>query len=264
LVEDGETNRELIKLVLSEAGATVVCAENGKLGLEAATCESFDLILMDIQMPVMDGYTATRQLRDQGCITPIIALTAHAMRGDQQKCFEAGCTDHLSKPVDIDLLLRTVADALRHACNDIGNVAGMLTESRRDDEAEDGMASFQAASDDVEHPDHFSPVRQAEPTAVITSNLPTNRPEYRRIVENFVNKLHDKLGAMQTAYDAADFEELAELAHWLKGAGGTIGFDCFTEPAGNLEQLAKRRQPERIGDSIQELNELADRIAVPT
>jgi HPt (histidine-containing phosphotransfer) domain-containing protein len=102
------------------------------------------------------------------------------------------------------------------------------------------------------------------PAGAITSSLPTDRPEFRRIVDNFVDKLHDKLGAMQIAFDATNLDELVELAHWLKGAGGTIGFECFTEPAGNLEQLAKRRQPEQIGNTIRKLNELADRIVVPT
>jgi signal transduction histidine kinase/CheY-like chemotaxis protein/CHASE3 domain sensor protein/HPt (histidine-containing phosphotransfer) domain-containing protein len=250
LIEDGETNRELIQLVLSEAGASVVCAENGQLGLEAAAHESFDLILMDVQMPVMDGYTATRRLREQGCTTPIIALTAHAMRGDQQKCREAGCTGYLSKPVDIDLLLRTVGEAIGHTCPDVEPTADTPLDV--------------IENEVLEHQEHQIPVQQTGPADVITSNLPTDRPEYRRIVENFVDKLQDKLGAMQVAFDAADLDELAELAHWLKGAGGTIGFDCFTEPARNLEQLAKRRQPEQIGDSIRVLNNLAGRIAVPT
>jgi len=262
LVEDGETNRELIKLVLSEAGASVVCAENGQLGLEAVTRESFELILMDVQMPVMDGYTATQRLREQGCITPIIALTAHAMRGDEQKCLEAGCTGYLTKPVDIDLLLRTVAEALGHTRPDAGMVADTPVEVAENDLLKNGAAGYQANSCELKHRDHQVTVEQTAPTEVITSNLPTDRPEYRRIVENFVDKLHDKLGAMQAAFDAADLDELAELAHWLKGAGGTIGFDCFTEPARHLEQLAKRQQPEQIGDSIRELNKLADRITV--
>lgn len=262
LVEDGETNRELIKLVLSEAGASVVCAENGQLGLEAATRESFELILMDVQMPVMDGYTATRRLREQGCITPIIALTAHAMRGDELKCLEAGCTGYLTKPVDIDLLLRTVAEALGHTRRDTSVAADKTIVATDNEVFENGETTDQANSGEMKHRDHQVPVRPTGPTDMITSNLPTDRPEYRRIVESFVDKLHDKLGAMQAAFDAADLDELAELAHWLKGAGGTIGFDCFNEPARHLEQLAKRHEPEQIGDSIRELNKLADRIAV--
>jgi len=262
LVEDGETNRQLIKLVLSEAGASVVCAENGQLGLEAATRGGFDLILMDVQMPVMDGYTATRRLREQGSTAPIIALTAHAMRGDERKCLEAGCTGYLSKPVDIDLLLRTVAEALADTRSSSVQAAGTPTEATENEKPETEMAAYQGTTCEVEHRDHPVPVRQVKPTDRITSTLPTDRPEYRRIVENFVDKLHVKLGAMQAAFETSDLDELAELAHWLKGAGGTIGFDCFTEPARNLEQGAKQHKTEQVREGLRALRELAGRIAV--
>ena len=114
LCEDGETNRDLIGLVLTEAGANVTFAENGQVGVDAvrAAAISFDVILMDMQMPVLDGYSATQTLRGNGWDKPIIALTAHAMRGDEAKCRNAGCSGYLTKPIEIDKLLRTVAEAL--------------------------------------------------------------------------------------------------------------------------------------------------------
>ena len=112
LVEDGETNRDLLSLVLTEAGATVVCANDGREGVSAALREPFDLVLMDMQMPVMDGYSATRTLRAGGFQPPIIALTAHAMRSDHAKCLAAGCSGYLSKPVHFETLLATVRAAV--------------------------------------------------------------------------------------------------------------------------------------------------------
>ncbi|MCA9269653.1 MAG: response regulator, partial [Planctomycetales bacterium] len=94
LVEDGVINRKLIVAVLGEAGAEVATAENGLLGVARALKEDFDLILMDMQMPLMDGYTATSRLREQGLTLPIIALTAHAMKQDEQKCKAAGCSGY--------------------------------------------------------------------------------------------------------------------------------------------------------------------------
>jgi len=108
LVEDGDTNRKLIKLLLEKAGAQVATAENGEVGCQIALRQPFDVILMDMQMPVLDGYSASRRLRDAGLILPIIALTAHAMAGDREKCLEAGCSDYLMKPIDADRMIDVI------------------------------------------------------------------------------------------------------------------------------------------------------------
>ncbi|MBI3865941.1 MAG: response regulator, partial [Planctomycetia bacterium] len=235
LVEDGQTNRELISLVLTEAGADVDCAENGKVGVEKAGRDAFDLILMDMQMPVMDGYTATRTLRSQGCTVPIVALTAHAMRGDREKCLAAGCSGYLSKPVQIDRMI----DAIREAVG--------------------GSPEFKRPAGDVSRPNG---VPLAAPAAgPIVSTLPIQLPKFRRIVDEFAGKLDERLCEMEAAREAGNWDELARLAHWLKGAGGTVGFDCLTEPAQRLELSAKQRSPEVAARSLAELRELADRIA---
>ncbi len=111
IVEDNPVNQKLFSALLSKAGAEIRLASNGQEAIDQARHEHFDVILMDMQMPVMDGYEATRELRRGGYEKPIIALTAHALREDRDKCLQAGCDDYLTKPVNRQVVLETI---LRH------------------------------------------------------------------------------------------------------------------------------------------------------
>lgn len=109
LVEDGQDNRFLISHFLRTSGADVESALNGLEGAEMAQNSNYDLILMDIQMPILDGYQATQRLRDEGLETPIVALTAHAMKGEKERCYQVGCNGYLSKPIDAKTLVEVVS-----------------------------------------------------------------------------------------------------------------------------------------------------------
>ncbi|MCF7955284.1 MAG: PAS domain S-box protein [Phycisphaerae bacterium] len=108
VAEDDKGCQVLIGKLLKKLGFDIVFADNGKEVVEKILQESFDLILMDIQMPYMTGFEATKVLREKGVRTPIVALTAHAMEGDREKCLEAGCDDYLSKPIETDELRRVL------------------------------------------------------------------------------------------------------------------------------------------------------------
>jgi signal transduction histidine kinase/ActR/RegA family two-component response regulator/HPt (histidine-containing phosphotransfer) domain-containing protein len=231
VVDDGDTNRQLIRLLVERSGARVRTAENGQMALDLVGGARFDVILMDMQMPVMDGYTATITLRERGFTGPIIALTAHAMKGDRRKCEQAGCSGYLSKPVDSEQLLQTLAE-----CKKPGRIAIQS----------DRVGAFHVA-------------REPQP---IRSLLPTDDAELRAIVSEFLDTLDDKLSAMQQAWDQGDCEELARLAHWLKGAAGTVGFGCLTDPATNLEARAKNRDLQEAESVLLSIHELQQRLVV--
>ena len=120
LVEDNETNRRLIASMLLGLEAQLTSAENGLEGVEAFTRETFDVVLMDLQMPVMDGYTATRKIRELEAErrmrpTPVVVVSAHSRPRDIRDCLAAGADVHVAKPVDLARLLATMTRAINSA-----------------------------------------------------------------------------------------------------------------------------------------------------
>ncbi len=112
IVDDNEDNRDVLARRLQRRGFDVTQASGGKLGVTQATSDAPDLILMDMNMPELDGWEATRLIRSQSLSMPIIALTAHAMPGDRERAIEAGCTGYHTKPVELDRLLEAIESLL--------------------------------------------------------------------------------------------------------------------------------------------------------
>jgi CheY-like chemotaxis protein len=235
-VDDGAENRELVALVLEEQGAIVEQAENGHIGYELASKNPYDLILMDIHMPVMDGFTATRLLHQAGVRIPIVALTARVMKGFESEVEAMGCAGYVSKPVDIDRLLECVTGILGIAIHD-SEAAGRV-------ETDSGDVSSVA------------------PAAPIYSRLANNR-RFRPVIHKFGMRLEQELAAMEQALRRGDFRGLQDLAHWLKGAAGTVGFDALTEPATQLEESAAAAQRDATWAAWNAVRLLAERLVIP-
>ena len=241
VVDDGVENRALVRLILEEVGLQIEEAENGRMGMDKALQTSFDAILMDMQMPVMDGRTATARLREQGVQTPIIALTAHAMKGFEQELLAVGCSGYITKPIDIDALIDLLAKWL-------GGTRAIDPPVDQTSARRQGDAPLASATTGEGPP--------------IVSRLAADHHRFQAIIEKFVIRLDEQLEAMEQAVRERDFEALAGLAHWLKGAGGTVGFDAFTEPAQVLEEEAKAQREEPIDDALMTIRQLASRIVV--
>ncbi len=238
VADDGDENRELVTLILEEAGLHVVGVQNGKQAVDKALQEQFDVILMDMQMPVMDGFTATRLLREHGMTLPIIAFTAHAMKGFEKQIAEAGCTGYQTKPLNIDLLLQALAELLGGHRAQLAHSAARRTVT----------ATAESTAD------------KSQDNSPIVSHLSASNPRFQSIIAKFIERLHTQIDAMDQAWKARNFEELANLGHWLKGAGGTVGFDKFTKPAGTLEQAAKAGNESEIEVILLELRQISRRV----
>jgi PAS domain S-box-containing protein len=243
VVDDGESNRELASLLLKRAGGIITAAENGREALDLASRNRYDVILMDMQMPVLDGFSATRELRRRSYDGPIIALTANVMQEDEQMCREAGCDAFLAKPISSALLLKTVALFVAH------EIFGTETESA---DTESGSLLSQESV----LPDRAEVQAESE----ILPSLPMDDPDYRMIAEMFVGRLRTRVPEMKTAASINDLPVLADLAHWLKGAGGTAGFDVFTGPAMTLQRAARNGQLEDIQAALTEIQSICERI----
>ena len=233
VVDDGAENRMLLELVLGEAGLSVETANDGLKALEKTQQNTYDLILMDVQMPEMDGYTAVGKMREQNITVPIIALTAHAMRGIEDKCRDAGYSGYLPKPINIDDLLLQISRDLG-----VGTTRNVIENS-----------DIPVVRDVIE------PVTRQ----VITSSLAGNE-KIRPLIHRFVETLALKLDQLESAAGNNDMAEVAAIGHWLKGSAGSVGFDTFTEPAIALEQKA-HEAPAEVNEAIAALREMQSLIS---
>ncbi|MGV3486591.1 MAG: ATP-binding protein [Planctomycetaceae bacterium] len=231
IVDDGETNRKLLKLLLSRTGADVETAENGRVGVDLAVSGEFDVILMDMQMPILDGYSATRELRELGFSIPIIAVTAHALSGDQDRCLAAGCNVYLTKPVERNALL------------------GCLDQVRQ---AKLALPPCDQANDPP------SP----GPLDPLTSELDLRDPEFRDIVDDFTSRITGMLDELAEDLANADWPSLRVRAHTLKGTAGMVGFPSLAQAAAGVERAAKGEDAEHLLNQFESLKQLTQRVSL--
>ena len=223
LVEDNELNREVAIGLLEDAPVSVSTADNGEEAIRLLGEGAYDLVLMDMQMPVMDGLTATRQLRKDPKFTdlPIVAMTANAMAGDREKCLEAGMNDHLAKPIDPDKLF----EALLRWIQARSESSGAVTIA----EAPKPKAAAEVAPLDI----------AGINTQTALKRTGGNRQRYESLLQRFAASQTGAVREIRAAIAAKDIETAQRTAHSLKGAAANLGANDLSTAFATVEIAIK-------------------------
>jgi polar amino acid transport system substrate-binding protein len=221
LVEDNEINQQIAVELLEMAGLIVTVANNGKIAIDILEGKSFAAVLMDIQMPVMDGYTATRQLRkdEKYASLPIIAMTANAMTGDREKCIDAGMNDHLSKPINPQEVYKTLAQWIEPTGNDASQLLLNQIETQTDD----------------------LPVLPGFDVDSALLRMGGKSSTYRKALKKVATAEADTVERIRQAVNEEDYHSAELIAHTLKGVAGNIGADFVVPSAEKLERMLNQR-----------------------
>lgn len=213
LVEDNEMNQELTVSLLNSVGLATMVAKNGKIALELLKKDAFDLVLMDIQMPVMNGIDATAEIRKRPDEyfkkVPIIAMSARAFQKDKDDCLKAGMNSYIAKPIDPKLMFAELAKYLP--------VAEQTAIAQTSNEPE-----TEPTSSDDSTVSLFQKVRHFDAAAGLYHSN-DNRNLYFKILQGFVRDYDGKIQKLRAAFENSEFEELTRNIHTIKGLCGTIG-----------------------------------------
>lgn len=234
--EDIEVNRLVLEDILTEAGASVVFAENGKIAVDlvVAQSEAFDVVLMDVMMPVMDGYEAARGIKTIAPTLPVIGLTAYALAEERNKCLSAGMASHLTKPIDPRELIQSIRYAIRTADSAFSSVTGMehlSTESVSVSDANRASAPNENSDDGLIDWAYLEQWVGAKPGRLV------------RFVKAALSEQMDKPDRLRTASAANDTSEIRKIAHGLRSVAGNLRAQRLMVKATEVEKIAQDDLP---------------------
>lgn len=234
LVEDNLMNQELAVSLLNSVGLTTMIANNGKEALELLKPDSFDLVLMDLQMPVMDGLTATKEIRakeeEYFKKVPILAMSARAFQKDKEECYDAGMNSYIVKPIDPTLLYEDLAKYLPIAAE--GSGAPAKTVIAENNQLSEDESNFVA---------RFSKVRNFDAAAGLY-HANSNKNIYMRILHGFVRDYSGNNFELRKLIETAKFEEATRITHTIKGLCGTIGSSHVQSLGAKVEATLSQKQ----------------------
>jgi PAS domain S-box-containing protein len=229
VADDNYHNRLVASLILQNYGAEIIEANNGEEALTAANSKDHDLILMDIQMPVLNGYEATKILREQGRTTPIIAVTANAIKGESKKCIEAGMNDYISKPFDKEIFLETIAKWL-------------LPVSISKENETDTQINAPELANSLYDLSHLNAISRG------------NEPFIRKMVHLFCEQTPPLIEEMISAYLANNLEKMGALAHKIKPTFDSLNIQLLKQDIRTIEIAGKENK------ALPDLKELLEKI----
>jgi signal transduction histidine kinase/CheY-like chemotaxis protein/HPt (histidine-containing phosphotransfer) domain-containing protein len=229
LVEDNEINQQVAKEILEGAGLHVTLATNGQEAVNAVKKNEYDAVLMDVQMPVMDGYTATREIRKDECFKdlPIIAMTAHAMAGDEDKSLQAGMNGHVTKPIDPEQLFAALQKWIQPSEKRV--------QVEQPQVPVEPLDTDKAAPEEMELPENLPGFDLTDGL----NRLQGNKRLYQKLLLNFSADYGESAKDIRIALDAEDFDRAHSLVHNLKGLAGNLAATELQIAAVNLEKLVK-------------------------
>ena len=244
LVEDNEINQRMIKTLLSRQGHQIDVAGNGLEAIEKAKQKSYDLIFMDIQMPEMDGYTVTQRIRQwegQARHTPIIAMTAHALPGDRQKCLSAGMDDYVTKPIDLAKVF--------HAIEVWGGPPNARPAAAFEKlQVKEAARPASGTVESVSYETH-----QVLDTAGALPRFGGDEEFYRSVLQDFQESLPEKMQALSQARQNADGEKISYVAHNLKGLAANVGAMQLFILSAEVERYSKAGQLEEANEFLERM-----------
>jgi PAS domain S-box-containing protein len=243
LAEDNEVNRRIALRMLERLGQEATCVENGALALAAVQEGAYDCVLMDVQMPEMDGLTATRRIIETvpAARRPyIIAMTANAMAGDREACLAAGMDDYIAKPIQ----LKVLADALTKTVNVLHRRTPLApAASPMDNPAVVPAKGHTMTQEEVLDMGQIEELISLDETRAVLAEF----------VGMFAEQAPQRIAEMRGALERGDLGRLAAVAHSLKGASGNLGARLVAETAKRLEHAGKAGQAEGLGQDLDEL-----------